>query len=175
MKGHRQTCKCPNCVGPNPVRQVRTTIQKMGFAIMSVCDGMNYTVGMCEGEKGGYEFVTIGIAAGASISVFKGVRENLVFVKSMLKQAESQDSDTVVFQNMIKYTNKEGVLVDGSVSMVRITPENQEKYITMHGKYYKHKNFTTYQCLICDAEGRGAFDEGYDRELIEAQTPLFKI
>jgi hypothetical protein len=93
----------------------------------------------------------------------------------MLKQAESQDSDTVVFDNLIQYRNKMGDIVGGNVSVVRITPENQKQNITMPVKYYKHREFTVYQCLICDGEGRGAFEEGYDRGLMLAQTPLFKL
>jgi len=154
---------------------VKTSIKQNGFGVISVCDGMAYTVGMCGGEKGGYEFISTGLGGGSAASVFKLLRENLPFVKSMLKQTETQGSDAVVFRNMMQYRNTAGEPCTGPVTVVKVTEKNKKHFCTMHAKYYKHSNFTAWQILICDVEGRAAFEEGYDKELMKEQSPLFQL
>lgn len=172
-QNHRQNCKCVACAGFNPVKLVEAKIKENGFAVMSISDDMAYTVGMSKGAKGGVEFVCTGLGGGPSLSVFLAIRDNYDFVIDMITQAESQDSHIVVFQNILRYKASDGQSKMGPVTIVKISEENKRNNLTMHGKYYKHNNFSGWQALIPDAEGRAAFDEGYDVSLIQAQRPLF--
>lgn len=173
--GHRQKCKCVGCAGPNPIKLVEATIKAKGFAAIPVIDiGLTYTVGMCKGEKNGFEFVCTGLKPEVALSTFLALHENLDFVTSMIRQAESQNSDTLVFQNLLQYKNRDGEKKLGPITIVKITEEHKEN-LAMHNKYYKHWNFSGWQCLICDVDGKAAFDEGYDTVLIMMQEPLFEL
>lgn len=174
MNNHRVNCKCILCSGPDVVKMTKATIEKMGMAVISVCNTITYTVGMCGGEKGGYEFICTGIGNGAATSVFTQIREHLPFIKSMIKQAESQNDRIIVFRNILNCVKTNGDAFKGSITIIKITEENRKQHCTMHGKCYKHRDFTVWQCLICDSEGREAFSDGYDQNMIDVQKPLFE-
>jgi hypothetical protein len=176
MSSRKRCCheSCDNCSGQNVTNVVRDTIERSGFGVMSVDNGTTYTVGMCNGEQGGFELVCTGIQAGAAASVFTYIREKLKPNKTTFDHVKQELRIGFKISNVMKYRNSAAELMTGPVVLVKITEENKRNIITMPSKYYHHDNFEVYQVLICDSNGKTASDDGYDGSLIVNQVPLFE-